>query len=41
MPSQITLDDDDWKRLLKELVNPSPPNAKLKALMRRKPIWEK
>ncbi|MGD9981130.1 MAG: DUF1778 domain-containing protein [Hyphomonadaceae bacterium] len=37
----FTLNDADWNAFVKRLDDPPPPNAKLKALLARTPIWDK
>jgi uncharacterized protein (DUF1778 family) len=37
----FTLNDADWARFVDGLDNPPPPNAKLKALLARVPIWDR
>jgi Protein of unknown function (DUF1778) len=40
-PERIELSAEDYHALVRTLENPPKPNAKLKALMRRKPVWER
>jgi len=35
------LNDADWTAFVDRLDNPLPPNAKLKALMARTPLWDR
>jgi uncharacterized protein (DUF1778 family) len=37
----FTLNESDWATFLDRLDNPPPPNAKLKALLARVPIWDR
>lgn len=37
----FALGDDDWAAFVKRLDDPPPPNAKLKALLARDPLWER
>jgi len=37
----FTLNDADWATFVDRLDNPPPPNAKLKALLARVPIWDR
>ena len=37
----FTLNDADWNAFVERLDDPPPPNAKLKALLAKTPIWEK
>jgi uncharacterized protein (DUF1778 family) len=37
----FTLNDADWDAFVDRLDNPPPPNAKLKALLARVPIWDR
>lgn len=37
----FVLNPDDFAKFEEALDNPPPPSDKLKALMRRKPLWEK
>jgi uncharacterized protein (DUF1778 family) len=37
---RITLAAADYEAFLELLANPPPPDAKLRALMKRKPVWE-
>lgn len=37
----FTLNDADWDAFVERLDNPPPPNAKLRALLARTPIWDK
>lgn len=39
-PETIILSAEDYDALAKAIENPTEPNENLKALMRRKPIWE-
>jgi uncharacterized protein (DUF1778 family) len=40
-PRRFTLSAKQYAALVKMLDNPPPPGPKLKALMRRTPLWEK
>lgn len=37
----FTLNESDWATFVDRLDNPPPPNAKLKALLARVPIWDR
>ena len=37
----FTLNDADWDVFVERLDDPPPPNAKLKALLARTPIWDR
>lgn len=37
----FTLNDANWAAFVDRLDNPPPPNAKLKALLARVPIWDR
>jgi uncharacterized protein (DUF1778 family) len=37
----FTLNDADWEAFTSRLDDPPPPNAKLKALLARTPIWDR
>jgi uncharacterized protein (DUF1778 family) len=37
----FVLNSDQYDAFVKALDNPPAPNAKLKALMKRRPVWEK
>jgi hypothetical protein len=37
----FTMNASDWAAFVKRLDEPPPPNAKLKALLARTPIWSK
>lgn len=37
----FTLNESDWDAFVERLDDPPPPNAKLKALLSRVPIWDK
>ena len=40
-PERIEVSAADFEELQKRLADPPKPNAKLKALLRRKPIWNR
>jgi uncharacterized protein (DUF1778 family) len=37
----FSLNDEAWTAFTESLDNPPPPNAKLKALLAREPIWDR
>jgi uncharacterized protein (DUF1778 family) len=37
----FVLNEADWTTFVDRLDNPPPPNAKLKALLARVPIWDR
>jgi hypothetical protein len=37
----LYVSEEAWQQLMEALESPPEPNEKLKALMRRKPIWER
>ncbi|HYD89535.1 MAG TPA: DUF1778 domain-containing protein [Vitreimonas sp.] len=37
----FTLNDADWDAFVARLDDPPPPNAKLKALLARTPVWDR
>lgn len=37
----FTLNDSNWAAFVERLDNPPPPNAKLRALLAREPIWDR
>jgi uncharacterized protein (DUF1778 family) len=37
----FSLNDEAWAAFTESLDNPPPPNAKLKALLAREPIWDR
>jgi uncharacterized protein (DUF1778 family) len=37
----FTLNESDWAAFVERLDDPPPPNAKLKALLAREPIWDR